>query len=77
MSRPRGGAVKAERVAEVAGREVEAVVTVTAPVVGRRAGGKVVTETFPATVRTRLVYEGRPMFLAADPPVEVESEVAS
>jgi hypothetical protein len=62
--------------AEVPGREVEAVVTVTAPMVGRRAGGKVVTETFPATVRTRLIYEGRPMFLAADPVAEPE-EVAS
>lgn len=62
---------------EVEGREVEAVVTVTAPVVGRGKPGAVTTETFPATVRTRLVYEGRPMFLAADPPVEVESEVAS
>lgn len=69
--------MKTPGVCEVEGRGVEAVVTVTAPTVGRRAGGKVVTETFPATVRTRLVYEGRPMFLAADPQVEVESEVAS
>lgn len=63
--------------AEIPGRMVEAVVTVTAPVVGRGAKGEVVTETFPATVRTRLIYEGRPMFLAADPPVEVESEVSA
>lgn len=61
----------------MAGRDVEAVVTVTAPVVGTNSRETVTTETFPATVRTRLVYEGRPMFLAADPPVQVESEVAS
>jgi hypothetical protein len=62
---------------EVEGQEVEAMVTVTGPLVGGNEAGVIVTETFPATVRTRLVYEGRPMFLAADPPVEVESEVAS
>jgi hypothetical protein len=56
---------------------VEATVTVVGPQVGFPRKGHIVTETFPATVRTRLVYEGRPMFLAADPPVEVESEVAS
>jgi hypothetical protein len=62
---------------EVPGRMVEATVTVAAPRVGWPSDGEIITETFPATVRTRLVYEGRPMFLAADPPVEVESEVAS
>jgi hypothetical protein len=56
---------------------VEATVTVVGPQVGFPHKGHVVTETFPATVRTRLIYEGRPRFLAADPPVEVESEVAS
>lgn len=66
------------RVCEVPGRMVEAMVTVVGPVVGWPSiPGQIVAETFPATVRTRLVYEGRPMFLAADPPVEVESEVAS
>jgi hypothetical protein len=36
---------------------VEAMVTVRGPS----------TETFPAVVRTRLIYEGRPAFLANDP----------
>jgi hypothetical protein len=62
---------------EVQGRMVEAMVTVVGPQVGFPHKGHIVTETFPAKVRTRLVYEGRPMFLAADPVVEVESEVAS
>ena len=60
----------------VEGRTVEATVTVAAPRVGWPSDGEIVTETFPATVRTRLVYEGRPMFLAADPVAEPE-EVAS
>lgn len=64
------------KVSEVAGREVEATVTVTGPHVGFPNDGEIVTETFPARVRTRLVYEGRPMFLAGDPVAEPE-EVAS
>lgn len=64
------------KVSEVEGRMVEATVTVTAPLVGGNDSGVIRTETFPAKVRTRLVYEGRPMFLAADPVAEPE-EVAS
>lgn len=64
------------KVSEVEGRMVEATVTVTAPLVGGNDSGVIRTETFPVKVRTRLVYEGRPMFLAADPVAEQE-EVAS
>jgi hypothetical protein len=60
----------------VGGREVEATVTVVGPQVGFPHKGHVITEMFPATVRTRLIYEGRPMFLAADRVAEPE-EVAS
>lgn len=59
-----------------AGWEVEATVTVTGPHVGFPNDGEIVTETFPARVRTRLVYEGRPMFLAAGSAAKPE-EVAS
>lgn len=63
------------KVSEVEGREVAATVTVHG-VKGNNHGSFPFTETFPAKVRTRLVYEGRPMFLAADPVAEPE-EVAS
>ena len=59
----------ADQVCEVPGREVEVTLTVTGPVHGRNDPTPV-TETFPATVRTRLIYEGRPAFLAADPVAE-------
>jgi hypothetical protein len=61
---------------EVPGRMVEATVT-DHGVKGNNWGSVPFTRIIQAKVRTRLVYEGRPMFLAADPPVEVESEVAS
>lgn len=64
------------KVSEVEGRMVDATVTVVAPRVGWPNDGAMLTETFPAKVRIRLVYEGRPMFLAADPAAEPE-EVAS
>jgi hypothetical protein len=60
---------------EVPGREVEVTLTVTGKVIGDRRS-TTFTETFPATVRTRLIYEGRPAFLAADPVAEPEEASA-
>jgi hypothetical protein len=53
-------------------KRVLAMVTVTGPRVGRNgrpedSHPRVVTVTFPALVRTRLIYKGRLAFLAADP----------
>ena len=63
-----GMSVELARLEAVLGvRMVEVMLTVHAPRVGRGNPGVVVTETFPAMVRTRLIYEGRPAFLAADP----------
>jgi len=50
--------------------------TVHGPQIGFPHKGHIVTETFPATVRTRLIYEGRPAFLAADPVAEPEEASA-
>jgi hypothetical protein len=47
-------------------KRVPALVTVYAPIVGQNDPTPV-TETFPAVVRTRLTWRGRPAFLAADP----------
>jgi hypothetical protein len=63
-----GGAV----VSEAEGREVEVMLTVYGPQIGFPHKGHIVTETFPATVQTRLIYEGRAAFLAADPVAEPE-----
>jgi hypothetical protein len=52
---------------------VPAVLTVRDRQIGAHAAASV-TETFPALVRTRLVYEGRPAFLAADPEEDPPSE---
>ena len=61
---------------EVPGREVEVMLTVHGPQIGFPHKGHIVTETFPATVRTRLIYVDQPAFLAADPVAESE-EAAS
>lgn len=45
---------------------VPAMVTVYAPVVGRNDPTPV-SITFPALIRTCMIYKGRPAFLAADP----------